>query len=148
MSTQELSKLTSEELHQRAVLNYNALMFTTIEFLKQHQISILDYAAHVGKRFAEGWTPDLNALELAEGIAENMMSIGAKVEGLNGDQNESQLVIVGWPPADILENFSGSFEDTDQFLQIAGSISETEGFSFETTRQNDRVVIQFSRTNR
>ncbi len=145
MSIQELPKLTAEELHQAAVGNYNALMFATIEFLKQHRISILDYAHFIGKRHAEGWTPNLTALELAEAMAVNMMSVGGKVEEMKGDEHESQLVVTGWPPKDSIEAFSGNLADADQFMQLVGDIAEKQGCSFGSIWQGDQVLMKFTR---
>ncbi len=69
MTTQELIKPTTEELFERAVGNYNALVFATLDFLNLHQISTLEYANFVGKQYAETWTPDITAFELAQRMA-------------------------------------------------------------------------------
>lgn len=144
MSIQELPKITVEDINQQAADNLNSLMFTTIEFLKQHQISILDYAHFIGKRLAGSWTPNLTALELAKGMVVVMISWGGKVEELKGDENESQFVVTGWPPKDILEAYSGNLADADQYLQMAGDVAENQGCSFESTWQDDRVIMKFT----
>lgn len=145
MSTQEYTKPTPEELSPRGSGNYQALMFTTLEFLKLHQISILEYARYIGERYSETWAPNLTAYQLAQGMAFNFMSIGAKVEEIQGDENESCIVVTGWPNAEHLAAFSGSVEDVDLFTQLVSKIAEHQNCSFEMKRQGERLEIYFRR---
>ena len=145
MTTREFTKPTPEELHAGGAGNYQALMLTTLEFLKQHQISILDYAHFIGKRLSESWAANLTAYQLAQTMAFNFMSVGAKLEELQGDENESRIVITGWPNAEHLAAFSGSVEDVDLFTQLVSKIAEDQNCSFEMKRQGERLGIYFRR---
>lgn len=145
MTTQEFTKPTTEELFAQAVENYNALVFATLDFLNLHQISILGYAHFVGKHHAESWTPDITALKLAQGMAFNFMSVGAKLEALGGDEHESHLAITGWPNLELLTAYSGRLEEVDMFTQLVSKIAERQNCSFEMTRQGDRVEVLFKK---
>lgn len=145
MTTQELIKPTTEELFTGAVANYNELVFATLDFLNLHQISTLEYAHFVGKHHAETWPPDMTAFELAQGMAFNFMSVGAKLEALGGNENESHLVITGWPNLELVTASSGRLEEVDQFTQLVSKIAERQNCSFEMTRQGDRVEVHFSK---
>lgn len=145
MTTQEYIQLTPEELYERGTGNYNALVLTTLGFLKQHQISILDYANYIGKRHAEGWTPNLNAYQLARGMAIDFMSVGAKLEEIQGDENESRIVLTGWPNAELLAAFAGSVEDVDLFTRLVSKIAEYQNCSFDMKRQGEQLEIYFNR---
>jgi hypothetical protein len=145
MVTQELIKPTLEELFEQAVENYNALVFSTLGFLNLHQISILEYAHFVGKQHAESWTPDITPFKLAQGMAFNFMSVGAKLEALGGDEHESHLAITGWPNLELLTAYSGRLEDVDKFTQLVSNIAERQNCTFEMTRQGDRVEVHFKK---
>ncbi len=145
MSIEEILKITPEELHQAAAGNFNGLMFTTFEFLKQHQIPLLEYTHYIGKRFAETWTPGLTAYQLAEGMAVNMVSVGARLEELAGDETQSRLVVTGWPPLGAVEAFSGSLEEADQFAGLVKHIAENQNCVLELQRQDDHLVFLFTR---
>ena len=145
MATQELIKPTIEELFEQAVGNYNALVFSTLNFLNLHQISILEYAHFVGKQYAEDWTSDITAFKLAQGMAFNFMSVGAKLEALGGDEQESHLAITGWPNLELLSAYSGRLEEVDKFTQIVSKIAERQNCTFEMTRQGDRVEVHFKK---
>lgn len=143
MSIRELPKLTSEELYHTGVDNYNSVVITTIEFLKQHQILIFDYVHYIGERFASNWPPNQTALDLAYGMATHFMSVGAKIEELAGDENESHFVMTGWFPADVLLRYSGKEEETDLFIGVSQPIAEHQNCSFKMERQDDRVICKF-----
>ena len=145
MTTQESIKPTTEELFAGAVVNYNALVFSTLDFLNLHQISTLEYAHFVGKQHAETWPPDVTAFELAQGMAFNFMSVGAKLEALGGDEHESHLAITGWPNLELLTAYSGRLEDVDKFTQLVSKIAERQNCTFEMTRQGDRVEVHFKK---
>ncbi len=145
MKNQVNIKPTPEELLAGRAGNYQALVFTTLEFLKQHQISILDYAHTIGKRYAETWALNLTAYQLAQAMAFNFMSVGAKLEELQGDENESRIVLTDWPNAENLAVFSGSVEDVDTFTQLVSKIAEHQNCSFEMKRQGERLEINFRR---
>ena len=145
MLTQELPKLATDELHRAGMDNFNSLLLVTIDYLKQHRISILDYAQYVGKRFAAQWKPNLTALQTAEGMAINFMSVGAKIEELAGDENESYFVMTGWLPSGVLLKYSGKEEEADQFVEVSKPIAERQNCSFEMERQDDRIICKFRR---
>ena len=145
MVTQELIKPTLEELFEQAVSNYNALVFSTLNFLNLHQISILEYAHFVGKQHAEDWTSDITAFVLARGMAFNFMSVGAKLEALGGDEQESHLAITGWPNLKLLSAYSGRLEEVDKFTQLVSKIAERQNCTFEMTRQGDRLEVHFKK---
>ena len=145
MATQELIKPTLEELFKQAVGNYNSLVFSTLNFLNLHQISILEYAHFVGKQHAEDWTSDITAFKLAQGMAFNFMSVGAKLEALGGDEQESHLTITGWPNLELLSAYSGRLEEVDKFTQLVSKIAERQNCTFEMTRQGDRLEVHFKK---
>ena len=145
MTVQDLPKLTYEELFPTGVNNFNSFVITTIEFLKQHQIPITEYANYVGKRFASNWRQNLTALDLANGMAINFMSVGAEIEEMAGDENESYFVMTGWLPADVLLRYSGKEEEADLIIQVSQPIAEHQNCSFEMERQDDRVICKFRR---
>ena len=145
MSIQDSPKLTYEELYQTGMDNFNSVVITTIGFLKKHQISIHEYVTYVGERFAKNWPPNLTACDLANEMAKHFMSVGANIEELVGDEDESHFVMTGWLPADVLLRYSGNEAETDLFIRVSQPIAEHQNCSFEMERQDDRVICKFRR---
>lgn len=145
MSIQRLAKLSQEELYQASAVNFNSLILATIEYLKQHQLSILEYVHFVGARFAPQWKANLTTLQVAEGMAVNFMSVGAKIEELAGNENEAYFVMTGWLPAKDLLRYSGKEEEADQYIEVIRPIAEHQNCSFEMERQDVRVICTFRR---
>jgi hypothetical protein len=145
MTIKELPSRTFEELHLTGADNFNSLLLVTIEFLKQHELSLTDYVLYVGSRFAAQWPAGLSPLQVAEGMASNFMSVGAKVEELAGDENEAYCVMSGWPSAGVLLRYSGKEEEVDLFLLVSRPIAERQNCVFEIERQDDRVICKYKR---
>jgi hypothetical protein len=143
MSIQELPKLMPEKLQLTAADNFNSLLLVTLEYLNQHQLSIQDYVDYVGKRFASQWGLNKTPLQVAEGLAINFISVGAKVVELAGDENQSYFVMTGWPPADVFLRYSGKEAEADEFVEICRPIAERQICSFAMERQDDRVICKF-----
>jgi hypothetical protein len=145
MLIQELPKISPEELCQTGAGNFNSLLLVTIEFLKQRQIPVMDYVQYVGQRFASTWPQNLTILDVAKWMAQNFMSVGAKIEDLAGDENESHFVMTGWFPEEISQRYASRPEEIDRFIEVTRPIAEHQNLSLEVERQGDRVICKFIR---
>ncbi len=136
---------TAEQLHRAAAGNYLELVYATLEFLKQREIPISEYARFVGLRHAETWQPrKAAAREVAELMATNMQSVGAPLVEVTGDAREARLLVSDWPPAGY-ERYQVDLEDVDEFIQLIAQVAEREACSFGSSREDGRLVMTFSR---
>ena len=144
MSVREAPGKSTEELLERAAGNYVELVYGTLEFLQRKGISITEYAAWIGARHAETWSPGGTAMELAGEMAANMLSVGAKTADVTGDEMRARVVLAGWPPAGS-ERYPVDPADVDRFLDLIHPIAERQGCAFERDRDGDRLVMTFVR---
>lgn len=145
MSTRELIEPKSEELLRASADNFNSLLLVTIDYLNQHHLSLQQYAHFVGARFASHWSSNRTPMEVAEGMAYNFMSVGAKIEELAGDDQEAFFIMSGWLPEKDLLRYAENGQDTDQFIEVARPIAQSQNCSFEMERKGDRVTCKFKR---
>lgn len=145
MSTVDLHEPKSAELHRASAGNFNSLLLVTIEYLKQHQLSLQEYAHFVGTRFATQWGANLTPRQIAEGMAHNFSSVMAKIEELEGDETEAFFVMSGWLPEKDLLRYDGKEADTDQFIALIQPVADKQNCTFEMERKGDRVTCKFKR---
>lgn len=146
MSTDSKPAFTPQQITDMAQENANAFALASVAFLREHKISIDDFATFVGQCYAPGWEEmrGKTAREVAQLTALNMASVGADVRSLTGDGTQAHLVIVDWPPKDFCEFFSLSPSEVDPLWNLYEPIARYLGFNYTWKRRGDEVTLIFS----
>ena len=145
MSDEMKTTFTPEQISQQAQGNFNGVLLVVVAYLKEHALSVDEFCAFAGHRFAPGWQQGLTAKEIARLAALNMVSAGGNLRSLSGDESQAEAVLRGWPSEDSLVFFGVTQEDADSMWGAMGTIAEHLGFDYEWHRQGDEVTITFSR---
>jgi hypothetical protein len=145
MSDEMINTFTPEEILQQAQGNLTGVLLVVVAYLKEHALSIDEFCAFAGHRFAPGWQQGRTAKEVARSAALNMVSAGAKLRSLSGDESQAEAVLGGWPSEDALAFYGVSQEDADILWGPMVTIAEHLGFDYEWHRQGDESTMTFSR---
>lgn len=143
---------TPEQISERGKDNFQQLMFATIAFLRHRGVSIDEWATFVGEQLAPGWGLGYGAREFMERAALNVVSAGASLRSLSGNDEWAESVVGDWPPQGTLasERFSYYFGlkqvDVDPFWEIFRPIADFLGFDYEWHRESEqKLSFTFSR---
>ena len=148
MAEQMSTTFSQEEIGQQAQENANALTLVTIAYLTSKNLDVDEYAEYVGSKFAPGWAEmqGMPASALARVAALNMVSVGATLKSLSGDDTKASAVISGWPSEEGRSYFGVENAQADATLRIFGPIAENLGFAFEMSRRGDEVTMKFTKS--
>ena len=144
MSDETNTTFTPEQISEQAQGNAKGLVLVAVAYLKEHALSMDEFWAFVGRRFAPGWEQGLTAKEVARWAALNMVSIGCNLRSLSGNESQAEAVIGGWPSEESLTFFGLTQEEADTVWCSFGPIAESLGYGYEWRRQGDEVTITFS----
>jgi hypothetical protein len=137
---------TPEEIAQRGMDNWQHVLFGTIAYLKERDLSIEEWAAFLGEKFAPGWGHGYTARKFMEQAALNVVSAGASPRSLSGVEGWAECVVGDWPPQGKLasERFGHFFglrqEDVDPFWEIFRPIAKYLGFEYEWHRESEQKL--------
>ena len=145
MSDEMNNNFTPEQILQQAQENLTGVLLVVVAYLKEHALSVDEFCAFAGHRFAPGWQQGLTAKEVARAAALNMVSAGVNLRSLSGDESQAEAVLGGWPSEDNLAIYGVSQEDADSIWGPMVTIAEHLGFDYEWHRQGDEVTMTFSR---
>jgi hypothetical protein len=84
-------QVSTEDLLAQAQGNSSAFFIITVAYLKDRGLGVGDWATYVGQRFASTWSRDMSARDVAEAFAVNIMSNGATIFGISGDEQQAEL---------------------------------------------------------
>ena len=145
MSDETSVSFTPEEISQQAQGNVTHISLAAAAYLKEHALSMDDFWAFAGRRFAPSWKQGMTAKEVATGAALNMVSGGWNLRSLSGDDSQAEAVMGGWPFEGALELHELTQEEADTIWNVFGPIAESLGYGYEWNRQGDEVTMTFSR---
>ena len=145
MSDEMKTTFTPEQISQQAQGNFNLTILVVFAYLKEHALSVDEFNAFVGHRFAPGWQQGMTAKEIARGAALNMVSAGGNLRSISGDESQAEAVLGGWPSEDSLVFAGVTQEDADKVWGSFGPIAESLGYGYQWHRQGDEVTMTFSR---
>lgn len=144
MATQDTT-FTSEEVCNQAKGNVNAFALGTIAIFKKQGESAEEFFTTLGRVFAPSWDEikGKGALGAARPAALNMVSGGANLESLSGDEHQAQVVVSGWPRAEDLQVMQLDRSDLEPFWAIYRPIADHLGLGFQVETHGDRVTLTF-----
>ncbi len=89
-----------ELILEHAQGNAMGFVLATITFCRERGIPVEEWSAFVGERFARGWSElrGQGARAAMEVLALNIVSCGASLEALTGDESRAEAVVSRWPP--------------------------------------------------
>jgi hypothetical protein len=116
-------------------------------YLKERGLTVEEWVAYIGRRFAPGWEGlrGQGAAAAARAAALNAVSAGGELVALSGDEARAEAIVSGWPDAALLELAGLTRDDADAFLATFVPIAEHLGLRFAWRREDDRVVLTFTR---
>lgn len=137
---------TSEQIADRGMDNFQHVLFGTIAYLKERNLSVEDWATFLGRLFAPGWGHGYSARDFMQRAALNVVSAGAEARSLSGNDSWAECVVANWPPdgklaSDRLSHYFGlTQDDADPFWEIFGPIAEYLGFHYEWHRESEQKL--------
>jgi hypothetical protein len=136
-----------ERILKQAQGNGTGVTLGIIAYLKEHGQSPSGLFTSIGQRFAPTWEgmKGRGAKEVARGAALNMVSLGATLRSLGGDESEAEVVVEGWPPEESLQLFGLARFDADLVLGVFEPIAAYVGLHVQWQREGDVVKVTFSR---
>ena len=147
MSEEGNTIFTTEEVLQQAQADFTATWLSTIAYLKEQNLSPVDWSAWLGRRFAPGWEgfKGQGANEVARITALNCVAFGGTLRSSSGDESRAELVIEGWPSADLLEFAQITQTEADVLWASFEQIIPSLGLQFHWQREGNTVKITISR---
>jgi hypothetical protein len=137
---------TEEQIAERGQDNWEHVLFGTIAYLKEHELSVDHWAHFLGEQFAPGWGHGYTARDITERAALNVASAGATIRSIAGDADWAECVVGDWPPTGKLASerfhhyFGLSAADVDPFWEIFRPIAAHLGFRYEWTRESEEKL--------
>jgi hypothetical protein len=137
---------TVEQIAERGEDNFQHVLFGTIAYLRDHGLSVEEWATYLGRQFAPGWGHGYSARDFMLRCALNVASAGATIRSLSGNDTWAECVVGDWPPdgklaSDRMRHFFGlSQPDADPFWEIFRPIAEYLGFDYEWHRESEQML--------
>lgn len=142
-----MNEFTSDQVLQQATSNAQALTVVTAAYLKAKGLPPDEYWSFVSDKFTWGWDElkGKGALEAMRVFGLNMVSVGATLESLSGDENRAEAVVSNWPSPDLLQAFGVDRGDADRGYAVFDSIAKYLGLRYEWRRRGERVTLSLAR---
>jgi hypothetical protein len=142
MST-EANIFTPEQIASTSMGNIEALCLASIVFAKENGFSPEDYWSSIGRLYAPGWEGMAHEplVEVVKRIAINMVSVGAKLVSLAGEDKKAEAVFSEWPSTDLLSFFGVSQAEADTTWGVFEPIAEDLGMEYQWHRDGDQVLV-------
>jgi hypothetical protein len=147
MSDDMSTEFTSEELLSQAQGNATALALSAIAFAKERNISADEFTAFVGQRFAPLWEElrGQGVKDVARMVALNMVSVGASLRSLSGDDTHAEVLIAEWPDNDFMGELGVTQSDSEAMWNLWNPIMEYLGIRYAWQRQDEAVKMTLER---
>jgi hypothetical protein len=140
-------EFTSEQLYKQAQGNLAGFILGTMAYLKEQGRTPEEWATFIGNRFAPGWEflKGQGAKAAMQSVVVNLLSAGASLHSLTGDDVQAEAIIADWPSADALEFFGLTQEDADPLHSIFTPIAAFLHLRYEWQRAGNQVTFRFWR---
>ena len=132
---------STEELLEQARSNAQATIIATAAFLHERGISLDDWAAAVGHRFARGWDEPRpwDASEFLDAMLTNLRSLGAEVVSVELGADRAAAVATGFPDPDLCALFGVEVALAARFNAAAAAIAGERGLNWAWHLDGERT---------
>jgi hypothetical protein len=144
MSDETTTSFTPEQISQQATLNANMLLFLAIAYVKEQRLSLDQFWSFGGKLLIPFWESAESVEECAKWTALNMVSLGAKLHSISGDESQAKVVLGGWPSEELAASYGITMEEVSSSWDMMIPVFESLGYVYEWNRQGDVVTITIS----
>ena len=136
---------TEEEVVEQAKANVTGSGLALLIYAREHGESPETAARWLGAMFAPGWEEmrGKGARTVARMAALNIVSSGATLLKLDGEEDRAEATVVGWPGDDELEFFGVTLDEADAMFTVFEPIAEALGLQYRWLRQGDAVTMTF-----
>lgn len=147
MSDASPTAFTTEQITEHAQANLTAIILTTFAYLQDHALSRDEYVQYVGHRLAPGWeeVKDHPLPDITRIAALNVVSGGARLRSLSGDDTQAEAVVTGWPTEELRSALGVTLDDLDPFWNIYQPIAAHLGLRYSWERHGDALTLRFTR---
>jgi hypothetical protein len=141
-----MDEFTKDEVLQQAEANAQALALVAIAYIKEKGLPLDEFWSFVGDKFTLGWDSlqGEGARVAMRTFALNMVSVGATLESLSGDEARAEAIITNWPSPELAQAFGVSQGDVDRMYAIWEPIADLLGLGYEWRRRGDQVTLILS----
>ncbi len=146
MSDEPAAEFTPEQITEHAQGNLTAFILTTFAYLKDRGLSTEEFVRYVGQRFAPSWdeVKDHPLPEITRIAALNIVSSGARLRSISGDDTHAEAVVSGWPSEESRSAFGLTMEDLDPFWNIYQPVADYLRLKYSWERQDDAITLRFT----
>ena len=126
----------NDKVLEQAFGNVNALILSTLAYLKEQGQAGSDWVRFIGNSLAPNWESmkGSGARDVASRAVLNMATGGAEPRSISGDETQSEAVIVYTTPQIMLDAFKMSQDEVDVFLDIFSPIAQYLGMTYSWER--------------
>ena len=137
---------TAEEIAYHSRINAQALAVALVAQGRQHGQDAEAVGQWLGGILAPGWqaAQGQGALVAARTAALNMVSLGATLADLSGDEREARATVSGWADADDLDAFDLARDDATGTFAVFAPIAASLGLDYRWEADGDAVTMVFS----
>ena len=137
---------TLEEIRAQAQTNASAGILMVLVLARHHGQPLTDAARFMGQVFAPSWdeTQGQGAREVARWVALNAVTCGAELSRLDGNEQQAEVAVAGWPSEEDLALFDLSRDEADLIHELYHPIAERLGLSYAWRRDGDVLVMTFA----
>jgi hypothetical protein len=137
---------TPEQLRDQARDNAVALTLATGAFFKMQGLALEQLVDFMGTQLARGWETmrGQGAFSTMKFVALNMVSYGAKLESLVGDEFRATATIGNWPPRQWLSYFGLNTKDVDAWSDLFKPIVTSLDLKYERSNEGEKLVYIIS----
>jgi len=139
------TEFTDEEICRQAQGNAVATGLALFVYARDHGATAEDAARWLGAVFAPGWAEirGQGARQAARAAALNLVSLGANLQELAGDEQRATVTVREWPGAEARTYFGISQADADATFTVFATIAEAIDLRYYWQREGDAVTMTF-----
>lgn len=141
------TQFTPEQLLEQARGNTAALTLATVAFFKLQGLEFEQLVDFMGTQLARGWETmrGQGALSTMNFVVLNMVSYGAKLISLAGDELRATAVIGNWPPRQWLDYFGLTTQDVDAWSDLFKPIAASLNLDYTRSVDGNKLIYTISR---
>lgn len=139
-------QFTPEQVLEQAKGNSAALTLATVAFFKLQGWELEQLVNFMGTQLARGWETmrGQGALSTMNFVVLNMVSYGAKLVSLVGDESYATAIISKWPPRQWLDYFDLTTQDVDAWSDLFKPIAVSLNFDYTRSNDGDKLIYTIS----
>jgi len=134
-----------EEITQSAKRNAHLFCFANVVCAKAHGLSPSEYWNFIGREYTPLWEQGQSVPAIARRAARNMLSVGATLQALAGDESQAEVVMTDWPAPDTTAQFGLTQAEADAVFDIFGPIATSLGCRYQWQRRGDAIIMTFNK---